>query len=174
MSTYLPPELVSHAESPSRAIGKTAIRALREADLPAIMPLEIRAYEFPWTEQIFRDCFKSGYSGIALTELNTDRILGYGVLSAAAGEAHILNVAIDPLAQGQGLGGRLVKRLIDLARWHRAERLFLEVRRSNQRARNIYFKLGFNEIGERKGYYPGRKEREDAIVMAFELALIEP
>jgi [ribosomal protein S18]-alanine N-acetyltransferase len=172
MSDYLSPELAGHAR-PAES-NKTAIRVLREADLPAIMKIETRAYEFPWTEQIFLDCFKSGYSGIALTELSSDRLLGYGMLSAAAGEAHILNVAIDPDVQGTGLGGRLVKRLIDLARWHRAERLFLEVRRSNERARGIYFKLGFNEIGERKRYYPGRKEREDAIVMAYELALMQP
>jgi [ribosomal protein S18]-alanine N-acetyltransferase len=145
------------------------IRVLQESDLPAVMAIETRAYEFPWTEQIFRDCFRSGYSGIALWQ--EQQLLGYGMLSSAVGEAHLLNVAVDPALQSQGLGKRLVLRLIDLARWHRAERLFLEVRRSNVRAMRLYARLGFNEIGERKSYYPGRKTREDAIVMAMELSL---
>jgi [ribosomal protein S18]-alanine N-acetyltransferase len=131
------------------------------------MRIENAVYEFPWTEAIFKDCFKSGYTGLALD--HQSELIGYGVLSAAAGEAHILNVAIDPKLRGCGLGKKLVTRLIDQARWHRSERIFLEVRRSNEAARKLYYKLGFNEIGERTGYYPGRKNREDAIVMALEL-----
>jgi [ribosomal protein S18]-alanine N-acetyltransferase len=145
----------------------TSTRVLQLSDLTAIMRIENEAYEFPWTEAIFKDCFKSGYTGLALE--HQSHLIGYGVLSAAAGEAHILNVAIDPKMRGCGLGKRLVTRLIDQARWHRTERIFLEVRRSNETARKLYYKLGFNEIGERIGYYPGRKNREDAIVMALEL-----
>jgi [ribosomal protein S18]-alanine N-acetyltransferase len=145
----------------------TLTRVLQLTDLPAIMRIENAAYEFPWTEAIFKDCFKSGYTGLALD--HQSRLIGYGVLSAAVGEAHILNVAIDPQLRRCGLGKKLVMRLIDQARWHRAERIFLEVRRSNEIARKLYSKLGFNEIGERIGYYPGRKSREDAIVMALEL-----
>jgi ribosomal-protein-alanine N-acetyltransferase len=59
--------------------------------------------------------------------------------------------------------------LLDLARWHRAERVFLEVRPSNPLAHAMYERAGFNEIGRRPGYYPSRRGREDAIVMAMEL-----
>lgn len=143
------------------------VRVLSELDLTEVMRIENAIYEFPWTEAIFRDCFKSGYTGLAIER--DSHLLGYGMLSVAAGEAHILNVAIDLNARGQGLGKQLVKRLLDQARWHRVERVFLEVRRSNELARKLYFSLGFNEIGERKGYYPAKKGREDAIVMALEL-----
>jgi ribosomal-protein-alanine N-acetyltransferase len=71
--------------------------------------------------------------------------------------------------QGCGHGKRLMQRLIDLARWHRAERIFLEVRPSNERAIKLYDQLGFNEIGKRPNYYPAKRGREDAIVMALEL-----
>ena len=71
--------------------------------------------------------------------------------------------------QGRGHGRHLVQRLIDLARWHRAERLFLEVRPSNPVAQVLYESLGFNEIGRRPRYYPAKNGREDAIVMAMEL-----
>jgi ribosomal-protein-alanine N-acetyltransferase len=96
-------------------------------------------------------------------------LVGYGVLSAAAGEAHVLNVCVAPHCQGEGLGRRLMRRLIDLARWHRAERIFLEVRPSNPHAVALYDTLGFNEIARRANYYPAAGGREDAIVMALEL-----
>jgi [ribosomal protein S18]-alanine N-acetyltransferase len=144
------------------------VRVLHLEDLAQVMPLELAAYEFPWSEKIFKDCFKSGYTGLAI-ETQAGVLLGYGVLSAAANEAHILNVVIDAHWRGFGFGKQLVKRLIDQARWHRAERIFLEVRESNVAARKLYFSLGFNEIGHRSGYYPARKGREDAIVMAMEL-----
>ena len=95
--------------------------------------------------------------------------IGYGILSVGAGEAHILNVCVAPLHQGRGHGAYLLKRVLDLARWHHAERVFLEVRPSNQLAHAMYERAGFNEIGRRPGYYPARRGREDAIVMAMEL-----
>jgi ribosomal-protein-alanine N-acetyltransferase len=96
-------------------------------------------------------------------------IIGYGILSVGAGEAHILNVCVAPLHQGRGHGAYLLKRVLDLARWHHAERVFLEVRPSNELAHAMYERAGFNEIGRRPGYYPARRGREDAIVMAMEL-----
>ena len=147
------------------------LRAMRETDLEAVMDIEVRAYPYPWTHGIFRDCLRAGY-GCWVLELH-DKLLGYGILSVAAGEAHVLNVCIAPHAQGRGHGRRLMKRLLDLARWHRAERVYLEVRPSNPKAIALYHDLGFNEIGRRPQYYPADKGREDALVMAIEL-LPEP
>ena len=146
------------------------MRPMRHEDLPAVLAIEVRAYEFPWTEAIFRDCFKAGY---ALWVLAGDEagVLGYGVLSAAAGEAHILNLCVAPEHQGEGHGRRILDRLIDLARWHRAERVFLEVRPSHTSAIALYHRAGFCEIGQRPNYYPARGGREDAVVMARELAI---
>jgi len=143
------------------------LRAMRELDLERVVAIEQQAYAFPWTYGIFRDCLRAGYGCWVLEQVDT--IIGYGILSVAAGEAHILNVCVMPAAQGAGHGRRLVLRLLDLARWHRAERVFLEVRPSNPRAIALYHELGFNEIGRRPNYYPAANGREDALVMAFEL-----
>jgi ribosomal-protein-alanine N-acetyltransferase len=142
-------------------------RNLRESDLPAVLAIERAAYEFPWSEGVFRDCLKAGYGALVL-EVD-GRVIGYGLVACAAGEAHVLNVAVDPHHQGAGHGRHLVRRLVDLARWYRAERVFLEVRPSNTRAIRLYHQLGFNEIGQRPNYYPARQGREDALVMALEL-----
>lgn len=144
------------------------VRPMRVEDLPEVLAIEVRAYEFPWTDGVFRDCFKAGYSLWVLESVVG--ILGYGVLSAAAQEAHVLNLCVAPDYQGQGHGRRLINRLVDLARWHQVERVFLEVRPSNHSAIALYHRSGFCEIGNRPNYYPARNgRREDAVVMAREL-----
>lgn len=147
--------------------GLPEMRPMRPEEVAEVAAVEMRAYEFPWSEGIFRDCLRAGYNCWVL--VRDDVLIGYGVLSVAAGEAHVLNVCISPDAQGEGHGRRLMRRLIDLARWHNAERVFLEVRPSNPRAIQLYHSLGFNEIGRRPNYYPAARGREDAIVMALEL-----
>jgi len=148
------------------------LRPMRLEDLEQVVAIEIAAYEYPWTLGIFRDCLRAGYSCWVLAQ--SVEVIGYGVLSTAAGEAHVLNVCVARAQQGLGHGRHLMERLIDLARWHRAERIFLEVRPSNKRAIALYDLLGFNEIGKRPNYYPARRGREDAIVMALELLPAEP
>jgi ribosomal-protein-alanine N-acetyltransferase len=143
------------------------LRPMQLEDLDQVTAIEIAAYEYPWTNTIFRDCLRAGYNCWVLAQ--TVEVIGYGVLSVAAGEAHVLNVCVARAQQGDGHGKHLMKRLIDLARWHKAERIFLEVRPSNTRAVALYDQLGFNEIGKRPNYYPSKRGREDAIVMALEL-----
>jgi len=151
----------------ARSLPFAQLRPMRLEDLEQIAAIEQQAYSHPWTEGIFRDCLRAGYSCWSLEQAG--EIIGYGILSAAAGEAHVLNVCVLPEAHGEGHGRRLMKRLIDLARWHQAERIFLEVRPSNSRAIGLYQRLGFAEIGRRPGYYPDGKGREDALVMALSL-----
>jgi [ribosomal protein S18]-alanine N-acetyltransferase len=145
----------------------TTLRAMREADIAAVMAIETRAYAFPWTDGIFRDCINASYPSWLL--MQDEVVIGYGVISVAAREAHILNICIDPEAQSQGHGRRLLRALIRVARAQNAERIFLEVRPSNPRAIALYFDEGFNEIGRRPRYYPAHTGREDAVVMAMEL-----
>ncbi len=143
------------------------MRPMKQADIDSVAAIEERAYEFFWTPGIFRDCLRAGHQCWVLEA--RAGIIGYGVLSCAAGEAHVLNVCVAPEHQGHGHGRRLMKRLIDLARWHMVDRVFLEVRPSNPKAIALYDSLGFNEIGRRPNYYPARNGREDAIVMGLEL-----
>lgn len=143
------------------------LRPMREADLDVVLAIERRAYAFPWTLGIFRDCLLAGYPAWVL--VRGDDILGYGVLSLAADEAHVLNLCTAPEAQGRGHGRRLLRALMQVARGRGARRVFLEVRPSNAPAIALYHDEGFNEIGRRPRYYPAHNGREDALVMALEL-----
>lgn len=139
---------------------------MQHADLETVVRNERRGYSHPWTEGIFEDCLKSGYE--CWLFVFEGRNVGHGILSVAAGESHLLNVCIHPDMQGRGFGRILVKHLINQARRRGADRIFLEVRPSNEVAYNLYEDLGFNEIGRRKGYYPAFVGREDALVLALE------
>ncbi|MBD9479372.1 ribosomal protein S18-alanine N-acetyltransferase [Pseudoxanthomonas sp. PXM02] len=145
----------------------TSLRPMREGDLDAVMAIEQRAYPFPWTRGIFKDCLKAGYPSWVMTEHGL--VIGYGLLSIAADEAHVLNICIAPERQGRGLGRHLLRALVKIARDHRVQRVFLEVRPSNPGAILLYHSEGFNEIGRRPRYYPAKDGREDALVMAIEL-----
>jgi ribosomal-protein-alanine N-acetyltransferase len=158
--TVLP---VNVAREPAAA----EFRRMLYADLQEIILIEHRAYQFCWTEGTFRDCLRAGYHCQVLAVPNGGIIQGYGILSAAAGEAHIFNICVRPELQGRGLARRILDHLLDIARAEAATTVFLEVRESNAPALRLYSQAGFGEIGVRPGYYPAPKgRREDALVMA--------
>jgi [ribosomal protein S18]-alanine N-acetyltransferase len=142
---------------------------LSETNLAAVLEIERSAYAFPWTEGIFRDCIKAGYSGWVLSDRGAEGLLGYAVMSMAVGEAHILNLAVDPTRRRQGLARFLLAHLLQVARAAHCTIALLEVRRSNKAALRLYQTFGFQQIGTRRGYYPGHEQREDAFVLALDL-----
>ena len=143
-------------------------RLMTVHDIPVIMEIENRSYEYPWTEGIFHDCMRYGYSSW-ITEIDRD-IVGYAVMSLAVQECHILNICVDPKLQGQGIGRRLLLELLSIAQVRGADTAFLEVRPSNAHALSLYFSEGFNEIGNRRDYYPAKFGREDAVILAKSLS----
>lgn len=142
-------------------------RPMLEADLGAVTEIERRCYPHPWTRAIFDDCLRVGYGCWVVERQGT--IEGYGVISVAAGESHLLNLCVRPESQRRGIGRKLLRHLIALARRHAAEVVMLEVRPSNTAACNLYLEAGFNELGTRKDYYPAGEGREDALILAREL-----
>jgi ribosomal-protein-alanine N-acetyltransferase len=141
-----------------------SFRPMQEADLTDVIEIERRSYPYPWTRMIFSDCLRAGYSCWVCERQGI--IEGYGVLSVAAGESHLLNLCVRPETQLQGIGRKLLEYFISVARRHGAEVIFLEVRPSNKAALELYGKSGFNELGVRKDYYPAATGREDALILA--------
>ncbi len=146
-------------------------RDMEEGDLDQVMAIEKKVYPFCWTRTIFHDCLRAGY--VCRVAETGEGLAGYGVLSYGAGEAHILNIAVHPSLQGQGIGRALLEHLLGLAKRLHVDTVFLEVRTSNHIAQRLYDTIGFNQVGLRRGYYPSEKGREDAIIMARSLFDIE-
>ena len=140
------------------------IGPMQEADLDEVLEIERASYPYPWTRTIFMDCLQAGYSCWVFGRRGV--IEGYGVLSVAAGESHLLNICVREESRKQGLGQKILTYLTAIARRHDAEVLFLEVRVSNLAARRLYEFAGFNELGIRRDYYPTDKGREDALIFA--------
>jgi [ribosomal protein S18]-alanine N-acetyltransferase len=143
------------------------MRPMSEGDLDDVIRIERAAYPYPWTLGNFRDSLESGYS-CWLAEIDGG-IAGYWLMMQAMDEGHILNCCIAPLWQGRGFGRALVEHLIETARNHRIECLYLEVRPSNTAAVFLYQRLGFETIALRKAYYPADQGTEDALVMRMQL-----
>lgn len=145
-----------------------SIRSMAKDDLSEVIEIEKEAYSHPWTVGIFRDCLRVGYSCWVM--IKDQSVVGYGIVMLAAGEAHVLNVCIQPEQQHKGLGRQLLNHLMEKARLSGIDMILLEVRRSNQVAIDLYIDEGFHELGVRRNYYPAQSGREDAIIYARYLA----
>lgn len=144
------------------------LRPMHEGHLAQVLDIERRAYPFPWTDGIFRDCLKVGYSAWVVTS-PADEVLAYALMSMAVGEAHILNLCVEPAYQQQGLGRFLLTHLQRLARGAGMDLMLLEVRKSNAAAIALYDSMGFHKLGVRKGYYPAQNGSEDALLLGYSL-----
>jgi len=137
-----------------------------ENDLDAVMEIERRIYEFPWTPGNFRDSVRAGYSCWVCR--SGSALVGYAVMMLAAGEAHLLNLSVDPAFQRRGHGTCLLLHLVTSARDCGARILFLEVRPTNAAGLELYARNGFRQVGVRGDYYPAQGGRENALVLALE------
>ncbi len=151
------------AEPPS------TIREMNHDDLAMVSDIERRSYEFPWSHGVFRDCLLAGYQCLVL--VREECAAGYAILSVAAGEAHILNLCIDPEYRALGYGERMLDELLYRARSASVREIFLEVRPSNESALGLYRKKGFHQIAARPAYYQANEGREDAAVLVKKLVV---
>ncbi len=139
------------------------IRSMRQSDITTVTAIENATYDFPWSAGIFRDCLLAGYTNLVLD--SDGDIVGYGIMSVAAGEAHLLNICIVEEMRRQGVGSRLLEHMMRMARAASAERIYLEVRPSNKSAFHLYDSAGFDVLGVRENYYKARSGKEDAVVL---------
>jgi ribosomal-protein-alanine N-acetyltransferase len=140
------------------------IRTMVRDDLALVSDIERRSYEFPWSHGVFRDCLLAGYNCVVIER--GEVVVGYGILSIAAGEAHILNLCIDPHFRKLGYADRMLEEILVHTRQAEVSKIFLEVRPSNESAIALYQKNGFRQIAYRPAYYQAREGREDAAVLS--------
>jgi len=146
---------------------RTQIRLMLPSDLKGVAQVEKAAYAYPWSLGIFRDCLLAGYYSLVLDI--DGRVTGYGIMSIAAAEAHVLNLCVHPDYQRLGYGRRMLNALLLKAQDSKVDKVFLEVRPSNEAALALYLSVGFERIGLRPGYYQAEGGREDAVILAATL-----
>jgi [ribosomal protein S18]-alanine N-acetyltransferase len=143
-------------------------RPMTVRDLDAVVAVETRSYSHPWSRGNFTDSLAAGYVAEVLVD-GADELIGYFIAMTGVEELHLLNITVAPDWQSQGHGQALMAALQQHARQLGLATLWLEVRESNQRARALYRRLGYAEVGLRRGYYPAAVRREDAVVMSLTL-----
>lgn len=146
-----------------------ALRDMRREDLTAVLEIERRSFAQPWSRAFFEKELATTFAKLIVAEESVGPrgfVLGYTCRWRVTDEAHLLNVAVHPERRGLGYGRMLVSAVIDEARAFGTRVIFLEVRAGNVVARRLYRRLGFRDLGIRRGYYgPG----QDAIVMELRL-----
>lgn len=143
------------------------IREASEQDLQCLMAIETASQSHPWSGAVMARYLKHPRA-VWIAEA-AGKAVGFAVVTQIVGEAELLDIAIHPESQGRGYGEQLLTFLLDLVQTGGCERMFLEVRRSNDGAIYLYEKLGFCQVGVRKDYYPSRKGREDALLYCQEI-----
>ena len=142
------------------------IRRMRSADLPSVMQIELATFTMPWGEPTFRGLLRRKDSDLLVAEVK-GAVAGYAVFWAVLDQGELGNVAVDEAWRGQGIGRKLVAAVLELAADRGVREIFLEVRKSNVQAQELYRDFGFDEVGHRRNYY--LQPREDALVMKKEL-----
>jgi ribosomal-protein-alanine N-acetyltransferase len=168
----------------SESEAELSFMPMQEADLDAVLAIESISHIHPWTRGNFMDSLAAGHwaycirpqldQAIQGSYLDPEILWAYCILFPAVDELHLLNITVSPKLRQLGLGSRIMTAIEGVAAQQNFPRMLLEVRPSNTAAVSLYNKLGYEQIGLRKGYYPADLQtgsREDALVLAKSVKL---
>lgn len=157
---------------------------MQAADLDEVLKIESVSHIHPWTKGNFSDSLAAGHWAYCIRPQSDQMVTGsyldpailwaYCILFPAVEELHLLNITVSPYLRKLGLGQRMMAAIEGVAAQQKMPRIILEVRPSNTPALALYQKLGYEQIGVRKNYYPASPEtgsREDALVLAKSIKL---
>lgn len=131
-------------------------------DAEAVAQVEKECFSVPWSEDALKNEI-SNEGAVFLCAESNGEIIGYGGMYTVLDEGYVTNIAVRVDYRKKGVACRIVEGLIDGAKEKGLSFVSLEVRESNEAARNLYFKYGFEIKGKRKRFY--EKPTEDAIIM---------
>lgn len=138
-------------------------RAYCPGDETAVMEVELECFADAWPLSFFvSETIAEGRFHRLLIEANTERVATYLLSAWQYLDLHVLNLGVRKEFRRKGLATRLMSRAEEEMLRQGGESIILEVRESNQPARQLYLSLGFEEIGCRPGYYG---DGENAVVM---------
>ena len=138
-------------------------------DLGPVAAIERATFSDPWSLRSFREALDSASVYFACARSDAGSVVGYVVAWFVADQGEIANIAVAPDERGRGVGRALLDAALGEAAARGISAVYLEVRDSNQRARELYASRGFEEVGRRRRYY--RRPVEDAIVLRRTLTL---
>ena len=141
------------------------ITKMLQCHVPQIAELEKLCFNDPWSENSIASELDNRLS-CWLVAIADDKVIGYVGSQTVLGETDMMNIAIHPDYRKQGIATELISALIEALNERGSHSLMLEVRASNEPAKSLYLKMGFDVVGVRKNYY--RNPREDALILRKE------
>ena len=141
------------------------ITNMREQHVAQVAELEKLCFRDPWSENSIASELGNRLSHW-LVALDGEKVVGYVGSQTVLGETDMMNIAVHPAYRKQGIATELIETLIQVLKERGSHSLMLEVRESNDPAKELYSKMGFELVGIRKNYY--RNPKENALILRKE------
>jgi len=149
------------------AIGGPRIRAMRAADLEQVLEIETASFGTPWSSKTFLNLLRRPNAALFAAEEVPGRLIGYAVIWFTGPEGELGDLAVRSTWRRRGVASALLEAVVNEAADRGATEIYLEVRESNEAARGLYDRHGFEIVNRRPEYYSDPVE--DAIVMRLML-----
>lgn len=177
-------DAVNSLQSSTAGITELSFLPMTVTDLDSVLAIESVSHIHPWTRGNFSDSLAAGHWAYCVRPQLSDAVKGsyldpeilwaYCILFPAVDELHLLNITVSPKLRRLGIGVKMMNAIEGVAAQQNMPRIILEVRPSNESALKLYQRLGYEQIGIRKNYYPvdaASGLREDALVLAKSIKL---
>ncbi|MDO6565362.1 ribosomal protein S18-alanine N-acetyltransferase [Amphritea sp. 1_MG-2023] len=146
-------------------MNKPRLGVLHTTDLTALAELEADGFDPPWSNKLLTT-YLTGERYRCFGLWHDEQLHGFALLSTVLDEAELLQIAVRSEYRGQGWATLLIHYVHTQLQHEAINRCLLEVSRANKAALNLYQRLGYQQDGIRKGYYPSASGSEDAILMS--------
>ena len=139
------------------------ISNMTESDLNEILPILSTEFDEFWSEGVIKSEFKNPNSKYVIAKEDGE-IVGFGGIWITPVDVHITDIVTKKKKRNNGIGSKILEKLITISKTTGRESLTLEVNEKNEVAKHLYEKSGFKELGRRKRYY---NNTEDALIMTL-------
>ena len=140
------------------------IRWMIRRDMPEVLAIENRSFEFPWSDEDFIRCLRQR-NCIGMVAEYDERVVGFMIYELHKNRLHVLNFAVRPEFRRRGVGHSMIRKLIGKLSDQRRNRILLEIRETNLDAQLFFRACGFRAISVLREFY--EDSPEDAYLMQF-------
>ncbi|HEX4132718.1 MAG TPA: ribosomal protein S18-alanine N-acetyltransferase [Pirellulales bacterium] len=140
------------------------VRWMVRRDMTEAMEIEEASFEFPWSEEEFVRCLRQRNCIGMVAELD-GRVVGFMIYELHKTRLHVLNFCVAPELRRQGIGRRMVQKLVGKLSSQRRTRIMLEVRETNLAAQLFFRSLSFRAVNVLHDFYDDTTE--DAYLMQY-------
>ena len=143
------------------------IRYLVIRDLPQVLAIEQTCFEFPWTEEEFRQCLQHHPNCLGIVAEHEGRVVGFAIYETPKSRIFITNIAVDPEFQRHNVARQMVQKLVERMIYQRRHKIVIEIRETNLSALLCFRALGFRASTVLKNFY--EDQSEDTYVLQYRL-----